>query len=212
MPQTNHVQPVSPPAIRLCPTVTFVLTVVGSPRGLSYYFLSYPGSAYSTLPQQPLFCPLHSVSFLPLPFLLSGSLSHSPLSSPHHSFLHLPVSPQSKGFPRAPNERLLRSRWRVPRVSPLGVGHPTVSRLSTPSRRIWCIPTCWLEEPDTGPRRVRSPRQLLGFSEVGLPTDGTFLPRGQVTGNVNASSSRSTRRSKLQEVADISARGTSSPQ
>lgn len=42
------------------------------------------------------------------------------------------------------------------------------------------------------------------FTEVGSPTDGTFLPHGQVTNNANTSWSQSTRRSKLQEAADIS--------
>ena len=63
------------------------------------------------------------------------------------------------GIPRETIESLLRSRWCVPEVSPVEVGRPTVRRLATPFRRICCVPMCRLDEPDTGPRRARSPRQ-----------------------------------------------------
>ena len=118
-------------------------------------------SLYSQGPHVPrchnnlFLLPPHPFLFFLLPFLLSGSPPHSPLFAPVHPFffsrfLHTLLLTEI-GISRASNENLLRSRWYVPGVSPVGVGHPTVRRLVTSSSRIWCGPTWQLEVPDIGP-------------------------------------------------------------
>ena len=163
LPQTTSVYPVSLSAIRLCRTVTFAIAVERSPHGLCHYFPSQPESAHSTLTQLPHSLP-SPLWLIPLsPVFLSGTPRHSSLSA---SFTRFFLSPflynlllTETGFPLAPKESLLRSRWYMPEVSPVGVGRPNVRLLATLSLRIWSVPTCRLEEPDTGRLCVRSPRQ-----------------------------------------------------